>query len=45
MAQGVQVQFGAGTLIAGQTFSVNAYVPDVQQAANASVTLGSAAEP
>ncbi len=41
VAQGLQVQFGTGTLVAGQTFSVNTYVPTVQQAANASVTLGS----
>lgn len=41
VAQGIQVQFGAGTLVAGQTFSVDAFVPTVQQAANATVTLGS----
>jgi flagellar hook-associated protein 2 len=41
VAQGLQIAFGAGTLVAGQTVSVNAYVPTVQQAANASVTLGS----
>ena len=43
VAQGIQVQLGAGTLVAGQTFSIKAYVPDVQQATNASVTLGSGA--
>src|SRR6202034_2380703 len=37
VAQGLQVQFGAGTLVAGQSFTVKAYVPTVQQAANASV--------
>ena len=41
VAQGLQVQFKAGTLVAGQTFTVNAFVPTVQQAASASVTLGS----
>jgi flagellar hook-associated protein 2 len=38
--QGLQVQFAAGTLVAGQTFSVKTYVPGVQNATNASVTLG-----
>jgi flagellar hook-associated protein 2 len=41
VAQGIQVQFGTGTLVAGQTFAVDAFVPSVQQAVNASVTLGS----
>jgi flagellar hook-associated protein 2 len=41
VAQGIQVQFAAGTLVAGQTFTVKAYTPVVQQAANAAVTLGS----
>src|SRR5262249_49895368 len=36
-----QVQFNAGTLITGQTFTVRGFVPTVQQATNASVTLGS----
>ena len=40
VAQGIQVSFGNGTLVAGQTFSVAATVPTVQQAANASITLG-----
>lgn len=40
-AEGLQVKFAAGTLIAGETFSIDAFVPTVQQAANASVTLGS----
>ena len=43
VAQGIQVQFGAGTLVAGQTFSIKAYAPQVQSAANAAVTLGSGA--
>jgi flagellar hook-associated protein 2 len=43
VAQGIQVQFSAGTLVAGQTFSINGYVPTVQQASNASVSLGSGA--
>jgi flagellar hook-associated protein 2 len=41
VAQGIQVEFGAGTLVTGQTFSVKAFVPSVQQAANASVSVGS----
>src|SRR5207244_13425316 len=41
VAQGIQVKFAAGTLIAGQTFSIKAFVPTVQPAANASATLGS----
>src|SRR5262249_39342004 len=32
-----------GTLVTGQTFSVKAFVPTVQQAANASVNVGSGA--
>ena len=43
VAQGLQVTLGAGTLVAGQTFSVKAYVPTVQAATDASVTLGSGA--
>jgi flagellar hook-associated protein 2 len=41
VAQGVQVAFAAGTLVTGDTFTVKAYEPNVQQAANASVTVGS----
>ena len=41
VAQGLQVQFSAGTLTQGQTFAVKAYVPTVQSAQDASVTLGS----
>jgi flagellar hook-associated protein 2 len=43
VAQGLQLTLGSGTLVAGQTFSVKAYVPTVQAAQNASVTLGSGA--
>lgn len=43
VAEGVKVKFAAGTLVAGQTFSVKGYVPSVQNAADASVTLGSGA--
>jgi flagellar hook-associated protein 2 len=41
VAQGLQIELSAGTLVAGQTFTVKTYVPTVQQAANASVTIGS----
>ncbi|MCX7410920.1 MAG: flagellar filament capping protein FliD [Planctomycetales bacterium] len=40
VASGVQVQFGAGTLVAGDTFSVDGFVPTVQAATNAQVQLG-----
>lgn len=39
--QGIQVQFGAGNLAVGDKFTVDAFVPDVQAAADASVTVGS----
>jgi flagellar hook-associated protein 2 len=41
VAEGLQVKLGAGALVAGETFSIDAFVPTVQQAASASVTLGS----
>lgn len=41
VAQGVRVQFGAGTLVAGEKFDVKAFVPTIQEATDASVTLGS----
>lgn len=41
VAQGIQVKLGAGTLNAGDKFTVDAFVPTVQQAGNAAVTLGS----
>ncbi len=41
--QGLQVQFSAGTLVQGQSFSIKTYVPTVQAAQDASVTLGSGA--
>lgn len=42
-AEGVQIKFGAGTLIAGDTYTVKTFVPNVQNATDASVTLGSGA--
>jgi flagellar hook-associated protein 2 len=39
--QGMQVQFSAGTLNQGDSFSVKTFVPTVQAATNAAVTLGS----
>jgi flagellar hook-associated protein 2 len=41
VASGVTVAFGAGTLNSGDSFTVDAYSPNVQAAANASVTVGS----
>lgn len=41
VAEGVQVAFGAGTLAVGDKFTIDTTVPTVQQAADASVTLGS----
>lgn len=41
--EGVQFALGAGTVTAGQSFTIDAYVPTVQAAADASVTLGSGA--
>ena len=41
VAQGLQLQLSAGTLVAGQSFTVKTYVPTVQQASHASVTVGS----
>lgn len=41
VAQGIQVKLAAGTLVAGQKFTIDAFVPTVQQATDASVTLGS----
>jgi flagellar hook-associated protein 2 len=43
VTEGIQVKFAAGGLIAGETFSIKGYVPTVQEAADASVTLGSGA--
>ncbi len=39
-ASGVQVQFGAGSLVAGDQFSIDGFVPTVQAATNAQVQLG-----
>ncbi len=41
VAQGIQVQFNAGTLVTGNTFTIKGFNPNVQAAANASITLGS----
>lgn len=41
VVDGVQVQFGAGTLDAGNSFSVNVFSPTVQKATDAQVQLGS----
>jgi flagellar hook-associated protein 2 len=41
VADGLTLSFGAGTLSQGDTFTVQAYQPNVQQATNASVTVGS----
>lgn len=41
VAQGIQVKFAAGTLVAGDQFTVKGFVPTVQDATDATVTLGS----
>jgi flagellar hook-associated protein 2 len=41
VAQGLQVTFGSGTLVSGDSFTVKAFSPNVQQAADAKVTVGS----
>jgi flagellar hook-associated protein 2 len=41
VTDGVQVRFAAGTLNAGDAFSVNVFTPNVQAAADAQVQLGS----
>lgn len=43
VAQGVQVKFSAGNLVVGETFTLDTYLPTVQQAQDASVVLGSGA--
>lgn len=43
VAEGLQVNFGAGTVVAGQTFSIRTFVPTVQAAQDATVVLGSGA--
>ncbi|MEK6257854.1 MAG: flagellar filament capping protein FliD [Planctomycetota bacterium] len=40
VVDGVEVQFGAGTLGAGDTFTVDVFAPTIQSAANAQVQLG-----
>jgi flagellar hook-associated protein 2 len=41
VAQGIQVQFNAGTLVTGDTFTIKGFNPNVQAASNAAITLGS----
>ena len=41
VVDGMQVNFGAGTLNAGDQFSVNVFAPTIQSASNAQVQLGS----
>lgn len=41
VVDGVQVQFGAGTLTAGDKFTVNVFSPTIQAASNAQIQLGS----
>ncbi len=43
VAEGVQVKFSAGTLVAGDTFTIDVYVTELQQAQNARIALGSGA--
>ncbi|MBI5756907.1 MAG: flagellar filament capping protein FliD [Planctomycetales bacterium] len=43
VADGVQVKFGTGTLVAGEKFTIDVFVPTVQSATNAQVQLGSGA--
>lgn len=41
VAQGIGVQFNSGTLVTGNTFTIKGFNPNVQAAANASISLGS----
>lgn len=43
VADGVQVQFGSGSLTNGDQFSVNVFSPTIQAATNAQVQIGSGA--
>lgn len=43
VVDGVQVTFGAGSLVAGDKFSIDTFAPTIQQAANAQVQIGSGA--
>lgn len=43
VVDGVTVKFGAGTLVAGDKFTVNVFSPTLQAASNAQVQLGSGA--
>ncbi len=40
VASGIEVQFGTGTLVAGDKFSIDGFVPTVQAATDAQVQLG-----
>ena len=40
VASGIEVQFGSGTLVSGDKFSIDGFVPTVQAATNAQVQLG-----
>ncbi len=43
VVDGIQVTFGAGSLVAGDKFSIDTFAPTIQQAANAQVQIGSGA--
>lgn len=43
VVDGVQVTFAAGSLVAGEEFSVDVFAPTIQNAANAQIQLGSGA--
>lgn len=43
VVDGVQVTFAAGSLVAGEKFSVDVFAPTIQNAANAQIQLGSGA--
>ena len=43
VVDGVQVTFDAGSLVAGEKFSVDVFAPTIQDAANAQIQLGSGA--
>jgi len=40
VAEGIQVKFGAGTLMVGDVFTVDGFVPQVQQPQSAAIQLG-----
>ncbi len=41
VAEGLRVKFSAGTLVAGDSFTVDVHVTTLQEAQNASITIGS----